>query len=331
MADDTNARRAPLGLSDHSTRGGPSGGETLAVALGALWIALSGGYFLFSGATGQDGLRFVLVLMTVFLPVAMIWVAATAMRATRIMREESARLQATVDALRHAYVAQSQGGRNDPQITTIARNVDELLKRQRQRASGTDEQPPQPGPSAEAKDGNAQGSLAFGPAAEETVPQLSNSDLIRALNFPRTAEDKEGFNALRRAFRDRPAAQLVQSAQDVLTLLSEEGVYMDDLSPDRARPEIWRRFAQGVRGREVAALGGIRDRSALERTAKRMREDPIFRDAAHHFLRLYDKAIARFDPVATDAEIADFADTRSSRAFMLLGRVAGAFDGPQGT
>ena len=118
----------------------------------------------------------------------------------------------------------------------------------------------------------------------------------------------------------------MQAAQDVLTLLSEDGVYMDDLAPDLARPEIWRRFAEGERGREVAALGGIRDREALARTSSRMREDPIFRDAAHHFLRLYDKAIARFDAVATDAEILNFADTRSSRAFMLLGRVAGAFD-----
>ena len=131
MADDSNARRAPIGMTDHSNRAGPSAGETAAAAVAVLWIVLAGGYFLFFGATGVDGLRFVLVLMTVFLPVAMVWVAATAMRSTRIMREESARLQATVDALRHAYVAQSQGGRSGPQITTIARKVDELVALQK--------------------------------------------------------------------------------------------------------------------------------------------------------------------------------------------------------
>ncbi|EAU43416.1 hypothetical protein R2601_13830, partial [Salipiger bermudensis HTCC2601] len=50
------------------------------------------------------------------------------------------------------------------------------------------------------------------------------------------------------------------------------------------------------------------------------------RDAAHHFLRLFDKGVARFTPEASDAEITELANTRSSRAFMLLGRVAGTFD-----
>ncbi|MFC3118492.1 hypothetical protein ACFOHS_10540 [Jhaorihella thermophila] len=100
---------------------------------------------------------------------------------------------------------------------------------------------------------------------------------------------------------------------------------MDDLRPDMARPEIWRRFAQGARGREVAALGGIRDRSSLALTAGRMKQDPIFRDAAHHFLRRFDKTFTEFEQTATDAEITALADTRTARAFMLLGRVAGTF------
>jgi hypothetical protein len=94
----------------------------------------------------------------------------------------------------------------------------------------------------------------------------------------------------------------------------------------RARPEIWRRFAAGERGRVVAALGGIRDRSSLALTAARMKQDTIFRDAAHHFLRLFDRMISRFAETATDAEISELSDTRTARAFMLLGRVAGTFD-----
>ncbi|CAN0550003.1 unnamed protein product [Laminaria digitata] len=57
-----------------------------------------------------------------------------------------------------------------------------------------------------------------------------------------------------------------------------------------------------------------------------MREDPIFRDAAHHFLRRFDTSFAGFEPNATDEDISAFAMTRTSRAFMLLGRVAGTFD-----
>jgi len=101
---------------------------------------------------------------------------------------------------------------------------------------------------------------------------------------------------------------------------------MDDLRPDRARPEIWRQFASGARGRAVAALGGVRDRSSLALTAGRMKQDPIFRDAAHHFLRRFDTAISAFAETASDAELSALGDTRTARAFMLLGRVAGTFD-----
>jgi hypothetical protein len=56
-----------------------------------------------------------------------------------------------------------------------------------------------------------------------------------------------------------------------------------------------------------------------------MRNDPIFRDAAHHFLRKFDKVFSEFEKHATDAEIAALSETRTARAFMLLGRVTGIF------
>jgi len=64
----------------------------------------------------------------------------------------------------------------------------------------------------------------------------------------------------------------------------------------------------------------------LALTGSRMREDAVFRDAGHHFLRTFDKTIAEFEKNASDADIADLADTRTARAFMLFGRVTGTFD-----
>jgi len=168
--------------------------------------------------------------------------------------------------------------------------------------------------------------LALGTPAEELRPPLLVSDFIRALQFPENPDDRNGFRALRLALEDRTTAKLIRSAQDVLTLLSQEGIYMDDLKPDRARPEVWRRFAAGERGRTIAALGGIRDRSSLALTASRMREDTVFRDAGHHFLRCFDKTFAAFEPNATDEELAELANSRTARAFMLFGRVTGTFD-----
>ena len=100
---------------------------------------------------------------------------------------------------------------------------------------------------------------------------------------------------------------------------------MDDLTPERARPEVWRKFAGGERGPAVAGIGGIRDRSSLALSAARMRQDTIFRDAAHHFLRTFDKTFSQMIDELSDQDIVAIAETRTARAFMLLGRVTGIF------
>jgi hypothetical protein len=171
-----------------------------------------------------------------------------------------------------------------------------------------------------------QQTLPLGTPAVATTPPLPAALFIRALNFPEGKDDDEGFRALRAALSDPMLAKLIRAAQDVLTLLSQDGIYMDDLVPDRVRPEFWRRFAAGERGRAIGPLGGIRDRDTLSAIAARMRADTIFRDAAHHFLRQFDKVFSTFEKTAADADIASLSVTRTSRAFMLLGRVAGTFD-----
>ena len=325
----------PLGIYDRDRKPVVTGIEVIAVVLSLLWLAGAGIFFLVlepTGAGPDNGLRFLMTMLAIFMPVAMIWVAATAARASRVMREESTRLQTAIDALRHAYVAQSQGGATEPSIT---RKLDEIAAAQRKAEAtmamfSSTREAPKPRPAAVETQvttaGDDQPALALGTPAEALDPPLATEDFIRALNFPETAEDRDGFAALRRALRDRPTSQLVQAAQDVLTLLSQDGIYMDDLRPDMAKPDVWRRFAEGARGRAIAGLGGVRDRSSLALTAGRMKQDTIFRDAAHHFLRVYDKTFAQFAERATDAEIAAFGNTRTSRAFMLLGRVAGTFD-----
>ena len=337
---EARARPTPLGIYDRPGTEGISSIEIAALVLSGIWLFGSIVFFLIlpdasDVAEGFGGLRFVMIMLAVFMPVGMIWVAATAARSSRIMREESQRLQAAIDAIRHAYIAQNQSGAMGPEPASVARKLDEIAeaarktetvlatfttRREQDRAAPT----PAPTPAEPARED--QPALELGTQAADMAPPLAVEDFIRALNFPETAEDEAGFSALRRALKDRSAAQLIQAAQDVLTLLSQDGIYMDDLLPDRARPEVWRQFGQGARGRPIAALGGVRDRSSLALTAGRMKQDPIFRDAAHHFLRRFDKTFAEFETTATDGEISALAETRTARAFMLLGRVAGTFD-----
>ena len=328
---------------DPAPRDGLTGVEIAAMVLSLLWLAFSAVFFLVLDGAGDSEaggpFRFIMTMLAVFMPVAMIWVAAMAARTTRVMREESGRLQSAIDAIRKAYVAQARI--NDPASDeSVAKKLDQIAAAQRKtetalatfsstrpasapvtpavRRANAPVQPPE---SAE-----DQVALPLGTPPEDIAPPLDRADFIRAINFPENAQDKAGFDALRRALKDRPTAQLVQAAQDILTLLSQDGIYMDDLKPEMARPELWRRFAAGERGRAIAALGGIRDRSSLALAAGRMKNDTIFRDTAHHFLRLFDRMASVFIETSDDSDITAMADTRTTRAFMLLGRVAGTFD-----
>jgi hypothetical protein len=317
------------------------GMEIAGVVLSLVWVLLILVYVLITppGSDAQT-LSLVMTLLMVFLPIALIWAVVITLRSIRELRAEAKRLQATVDAMRSSYVqAQAQ-----PQPTglkpSVERKIDEIAASTREAqsvlatftsrrdaslsVSSADRKAalvtPQAEPTVE------EPTLALGTPADDLRPPLSVGHFIRALQFPETPEDKEGFRALRLALEDRTSAKLIRAAQDVLTLLSQDGIYVDDLQPDLCHPELWRRFAGGERGRSIAALGGIRDRTSIALTAGRMKSDPVFRDAAHHFLRTFDKTFAAFEPNATDAELAELADTRTARAFMLFGRVTGTFD-----
>ncbi|MCF3593629.1 hypothetical protein LZG00_06415 [Rhodobacteraceae bacterium LMO-12] len=339
MTDPQESRPTPLGIYDRPSQPVLTAIEFIALGLSAVWLIGAGVFFMSlpestpSQDDGPDTLRFIMTMLAIFMPVAMIWVAATAARASKVMREESRRLQGAIDAIRQAYVAQNQG-RGAVVDNSVAKKLDEIAAAQKKAETAlamfqsTREssavRPVIPAPIASGSE--EQVALPLGTRAEDMAPPLSRADFIRAMNFPETSEDTEGFSALRKALKDHQASQLVRASQDVLTLLSQDGIYMDDLRPDMARPEIWRKFAAGERGRSVAALGGVRDRSSLALAAGRMRQDSIFRDAAHHFLRKFDQIFTEFAESGSDAEISELADTRTARAFMLLGRVAGTFD-----
>jgi hypothetical protein len=272
------------------------------------------------------------------MPPATAWVGLMALRAIRETREHTDRIEAAIETLHDT----GEQKRPDPSFDeTIALHLDEILATQRDILAAlaelrsvrdrADEQTrpvadPSPITDSSPASENAQVALPLGMPAEPAQGGLSRADFITALNFPETPDDTAGFGALRRAMRDRSAAQVIRAAQDILTLMSQDGVYMDDLSPEIAPPNVWRRFAGGERGRGIAALGGLRDQEALDTSATRMKQDAIFRDVAHHFLRLFDRMFTEFAQDATDAEILDLVETRTARAFMLLGRVTGTFD-----
>jgi hypothetical protein len=335
MAESPNRPETPQTPLASPGGAGITGAELGVLAGLAVWTVIVFVLSIYStppaGQDGFDGLRYVGAFLAVLLPAGIAWCAFGMSRAMQDLQQDNRRLQAMVDQLRQVMIADRQGR----QVTQTAaeRRAIEAAEVPRTRDHDTarfsTRREPERRPTARppvAALTEEQPSLALGTPAEEPGAELTRQDMIRALNFPDSEKDEEGFAALRRALRGHQARQLVQASQDILTLLSQDGIYMDDLNPDRAKPEVWRRFAHGERGRTVASLGGVRDRTCLAVAIGRMREDTIFRDAAHHFLRLFDRMLVAFEAEATDEELSDLSETRTARAFMLLGRVTGAFD-----
>jgi len=318
--------------------------DIAAAVLSLVWVGVVAGFWYFIGiasdgnSPGFNPMTFVMTMVSILLPIGLIWVASAGAKTARVMREESRRLQASIDAMRHAYVShqQSAGQTVKP---SVEQQLNQIAASQRQTETAiatfaSRREHPQVEPSttkaALAKEKlpepEGQSSLALGTPAVEPDSPITISEFIRALNFPENEDDSEGFRTLRRALGDRDIGKMVRASQDILTLLSQDGIYMDDLRPDRPRAQSWRLFAKGERGASIAGLGGIRDRSCLALAGGRMKQDPVFRDAAHHFLRQFDTVLTDFELNATDQELVEMGETRTARAFMLLGRVAGSFN-----
>ena len=286
----------------------------IALAFSAVWLGAAGLYA-FAGWRTEGLLGWGLLALGAALPVILAWVLVGTIVAIRNLHAQTAALQRTIEGLR---AAQSRAPVVRQSTDTPSAPEASLPLAQAQIAAAL-------APPAH-HEPNAQPTLALGTEMIDLPAFVEVADVLRALHFPDSPDDAEGFRALRLALTDHGLAKLIRAAQDVLNLLAEDGIFVDGLTADHPRPELWRKFAAGERGGIIAGLGGVRDRSSLALTAARMRGDDVFRDAAHHFLRSFDKAMVTLEPRASDSDLTALSDTRTARAFMLFGRVTGIFD-----
>ncbi|WP_145104810.1 hypothetical protein [Cereibacter sediminicola] len=286
---------------------------------GLLWTFSVALHLIFRG--GESVFAHVLAILAVLLPLVLTVAMVQFLRIIRQLRAENERMASAVDAMRKAHLVSQQGG---AARVALEKRVEELAVAQHHFEMQLSALFPPEEPAPASAPVEHQPALELGGPRKRAA--LTMADLVRAMNFPESAEDRAGFRALRRALEDPASAKLIRAAQDVLTLLSQIGLFMEDLAPDRARPEIWRRFAEGERGRAISDLGGIHDKDALASVTGKMREDPVFRDAAHHFLRAFDRTVSQFAATASDGDLAEMAETRTARAFMLISRASGTFD-----
>ena len=92
---------------------------------------------------------------------------------------------------------------------------------------------------------------------------------------------------------------MLQAAEDVLNLLSQEGVYVDELAMEPVDPVAWRRFMAGRPRAGGRRRRRHRDPGPSSRARPDAASDSIFRDSALFFQRRFDGVLAEF---AADAE-----------------------------
>lgn len=309
-------------MADWRSLSGPGGRAlVIGVALTAAWLLLLLIFWLTSGSgSGAPGW---VSAVAALMPLGLIWLAVGLARAIDSLKAEA-------NALR-AEVTQGSLTRADPRLP---RNAPEADTRQPERRPPTPTvtrvQPVKQAQQARRTDERAlaaatdprQSSLGLDAPGSVDLPPMT---VIRALNFPDGPNDHEAIAALRETLRDPDQARLIRSAQDVITLLADRGIYTDELEARPADVSAWRRFAEGQRGSAVGAMGAVQDPDMLDAATAAMRGDDVFRDAVHHFLRLFDRSVTALMPELNDDEIAWMAQTRSALAFMLLARAAGLF------
>jgi len=322
------------------------GAETrIALALTLVWLLACGLYLIVvpnaAANVTRDVLGMVFLMIAVGFPLVVIWTISYVAGSIRSIRTEAMVLRHSMEQIKTVLQSRPKGDvvqqqklqKQLAEISSLTQQTDERLTELTSKtlaitggvASARTSVAALAVPEDKPKDSNQSSLPLQGEVGPDRVP-ISVLEFIKALNFPDNAEDREGFRVLRRAFEERQLGKLLRASQDVLTLLSQDGIYMDDLNPDKPLPNVWRKFAKGERGLSVVALGGIRDRSALTLAKARLKNDPIFRDATHHFLRQFDHILIEFEQSAEDGELLEMSETRSARAFMLLGRIAGSFD-----
>lgn len=301
-------------------------GRDRAVVVGAVvtgaWLLLVALFWLF-GPEGAplSGLARLVTLVGVLGPVALIWLAVGLAGTIAGLRSDALLLRAQLDMLRGGTGEAAGDGTAGDSGASGGMPLRPAAVAPRRDAAG---QPAAARPlrAPEPRQGETrQGDLPF----EQPAPvKVAPEDLIAALNFPDGPDDHRAIAALRASLADPEAARTIRAAQDVVTLLAKHGVYADDLDRAALSAALWRRFLDGERGPALARLASG-DEASAEIVAGLIRSDEVFRDAAHHFLRQYDRTLARIAPELSDEALALLSDTRSGRGFALLAQVTGMF------
>ena len=134
--NDNTQPMPPVDLGIYSRQGLDTGldpADKVALVVSVIWAGLCLMFLAVVGLGDADvlgPLRFLIVILAIMLPIALIWIGAIAVKGARVMREESDRLQASLDAMRQIYITQAQMSATT-MGPNVERKIDEIVKGQK--------------------------------------------------------------------------------------------------------------------------------------------------------------------------------------------------------
>lgn len=257
-----------------------------------------------------------LTLFTLLLvPAVLIWLAAASV-ATSIQTDNRLwRLESDIRNIR----SQLSNGRKirdqGSQPERFGEPVSALLV-----DAETSVQPAEGQPNVE--EGGSPQSDADPPAADAPTEQheeiVSNSLLIRALNFAEDERDVAGIAAVETAARIPEVADLLNSSMRVLELLADIGITVDQISTQLSNPDDWRNAAIAETGRPFTGLYQILDPRFATAVRRARQGNPEFAEASRDLRERAISLLEKFAQDADDNEIIGLLSTRTYRSFILL-------------
>ena len=288
----------------------------VASILTAVWLCIFG---FVNFVDGPSNLSFVspetlTLLILALIPAALIWLAAASV-ATSIQTDN--RLWRLESDIRNIRSQLSSDRKIRDQGNQAERFGDPVNTHEAEAETSVQ---PSEGPQTDEEGGNQ--SDADPPAADAPTEQdeeiVSNSILIRALNFAEDEKDVAGIAAVETAARIPEVADLLNSSMRVLELFADIGITVDQMSTQLSNPDEWRDAVLADSGRPFTGLYQILDPRFATAVRRARQRNPELADASRDLRERATAWLEKFAQDADDNEIIGLLNTRTYRSFILL-------------
>ena len=259
------------------------------------------------------------ILAMIVFPVVLIWIAAASIAASVQTDDRLWALESEVRNLR-AVLTSSSRLRTRTAEDEETSDVHPGLHAEDggEPGEGLDEDPAGGDPDSADEPQAAPGEVeeeAGEPPEEEAV---SNSTLVRALNFAEDENDVMGIAAVDTASRMPEVAELLDLSMQMLVQLVNAGISVDHMQTHVAAPEDWRQGPASGRGIRVAELSELIDSAYQKPVNALLADQPDFAEAARQFRSSATGFLESFVQQADDDEIRGMLNTRTYRALLLI-------------